>query len=226
MSDARATPDPYRALATAAVDAGRVKAVVFDLGNVLLGLDNELYAGAWPAGIGADHEGFEAWVAGENLWYAFETGAISTDDFTARLGERLGLSPKQVLDYWNSLLLGFLPGVAEGLAVLRKRYPLYVLSNTNAAHIAWVRAHAAGQHMGDFEDGIFADIFYSYELGSVKPEARIYEQAQGKIGLPAQALLFVDDRLENVEAARALGWQAVLLPVGEDVFQVLEGLGV
>ncbi len=216
--------DAYANLPT--IDPQRVKAIVFDLGNVLLALDNELYGQGWPATIGDDHEGFEAWIAGEGLWYAFETGAIGTDGFTARLSERLGLSPKQVLDYWNSLLLGFLPGVAEGLAVLRKRYPLYVLSNTNAAHVDWVRAHAAAQGMGDFETGVFTEIFYSYEMGAVKPEASIYEQAQARIGLPADQLLFVDDREENVAAAQAQGWQAVLLPVGEDVFQVLDMLGV
>ncbi len=218
MSYAQTTPGT--------IDPQQVRAVVFDLGNVLLGLDNELYAGSWPQGIGHDHEGFEAWVAGEGLWYAFETGAVTTNEFTARLSERLGLSPKQVLDYWNSLLLGFLPGVAQGLAVLRKRYPLYVLSNTNAAHIDWLRENAKAHGMPDFETGIFEEIFYSYELGSVKPEASIYEQTQRRIGRPASELLFVDDRAENVEAAHAQGWQAILLPVGEDVFQVLDGLGV
>ena len=215
------------------IDPSAVEAIVFDLGNVLLRLDNELYGRSWPNGIGggngggggggARHEDFEAWVAGENLWYDYETGRVSTEDFVAKLQQRLGLSPKQVLRYWNSLLLGWVPGMAAGLEVLRKRYPLYVLSNTNAAHIDWVPQDARASGLGDWTR-FFEYVAYSYELDSVKPEAAIYERAQAKYGVEAGGLLFVDDREENVEAARAQGWQAVHLVPGEDVFLKLEGV--
>ena len=215
------TPHPP----STAVDPAAVRAVVFDLGNVLLRLDNELYGGGWPAGLGADHEGFEAWVAGEDLWYAFETGRIPEADFVRRLSERLGLSPKRIRVYWNSILLGFVPGVAAGLEVLRQRYPLYVLSNTNETHIDWVDAHAEEVGLGDWRR-FFEAVYTSYGLHSVKPEPEIYRRAQARIGRPAAELLFVDDKPENVAAARAEGWQAVHLEPGADVFALLEGLGV
>ena len=221
----------------APIDTAAVQAIVFDLGNVLLRLDNDLYGGSWPNGIsGIDaadladgsaprHEDFEAWVAGQNLWYDFETGRVSTDIFVERLTQRLGLSPKQVLRYWNSLLLGWVPGMAAGLEVLRKRYPLYVLSNTNAAHIDYVTADAKAAGLGDWTR-FFEYVAYSFELDSVKPEAAIYERAQAKYGVAPEGLLFVDDRPENVTAARVQGWQAVHLPPGEDVFLKLESLGL
>lgn len=209
------------------LDPSAVKAIVFDLGNVLLRLDNELYGHTWPNGMSgvsgavAGHEAFEEWVAGENLWYDFETGRVSTDAFVAKLTQRLGLSPKQVLAYWNSLLLGWVPRMAAGLEVLRKRYPLYVLSNTNAAHIDYVTADAEASGLGDWTR-FFEYVGYSFELDSVKPEATIYERAQAKYGAEPGGLLFVDDRMENVEAAQAQGWQAIHLTPGEDVFLRLE----
>ena len=208
----------------AAYDASAVGAIVFDLGNVIIELDNARYGAGWPTDIGAEHEGFEAWVAGERLWYAFETGAVSTADFLARLSAKLGRSPAYVTDYWNALLVGMLPGVVEVLDVLRERYPLYVLSNTNALHIAWVRRHLAALGYADYETRWFERVFYSYELGAVKPEPAIYRRARAAIGLPPERLLFVDDRPENVAAARAQGWQAVDMPVGAPLAGVLSGL--
>ena len=207
------------------IDPAAVRAVVFDLGNVLYRLDNHLYDGSWPLGIGADHEDFEAWVAGEGLYYAFETGQVAREDFVSRLSKRLGLTPKQVLDYWNSLLLDFVPGFEAGLQVLRKRYRLFLLSNTNAAHIEYVTAQAQRSGLGDWRRH-FEHAFTSYQLSSVKPEPEIYNRARGQIGLPAEQLLFVDDRMENVEAARALGWQAMHLVPGEDVFERLASIGI
>ena len=208
-----------------AIDPAAVRAVVFDLGNVLLTLDNDLYHGDWPGGIGAGDDTFAEWVAGEGLYYAFETGRVSEADFVGRLSERLGLPPERVRAYWNSLLVGFVPGVAAGLEVLRQRYPLYVLSNTNETHIDWVDAHAAETELGDWRR-FFEEVYTSYGLHSVKPEPEIYARARARIGRPAGELLFIDDRIENVTAARAQGWQAVHLPPGEDVFVKLAALGV
>ena len=220
------SPTAPNADTTAAAFApAAVQAIVFDLGNVLLRLDNDLYGHSWPQDIGKDHQDFERWAAGENLWYDFETGRVSADTFVRKLTTRLGLSPKQVLDYWNSLLKGWVPGMAAGLEALRKRYPLYVLSNTNAAHIDHVTADAEAGGLGDWRR-FFEYVGLSYELDSVKPEAAIYQRARAKYGVAPGGLLFVDDRQENVDAARAQGWQAIRLTPGEDVFLKLERLGV
>jgi putative hydrolase of the HAD superfamily len=62
----------------------------------------------------------------------------------------------------------------------------------------------------------FDHVTFSYELGRIKPEAEIYRDATGGLGIePAQAL-FLDDRPENVEGAHAAGLQAVLYSTWED----------
>jgi putative hydrolase of the HAD superfamily len=53
------------------------------------------------------------------------------------------------------------------------------------------------------------DIFYSAAIGARKPEPAFFRAVQDKLGLKGQALLLLDDSLENVEAARRLGWQAI-----------------
>ena len=201
-----------------AFDASAVRAVVFDLGNVLLDLDNTRYGHGWPRDIGAGVEGFAAWVETERPFYRYDTGRLATAEFLGLLGARVGLPPKRVLDYWNEILA---PGIAarryDTLSVLRERYPLYVLSNTNDAHIDWVREHVAAAGYPDFEARFFEGIVYSQRAGAVKPEAEIYAAAERMIDRPAGELLFIDDLAANVRAARARGWQAVQLAAGTPV---------
>jgi putative hydrolase of the HAD superfamily len=58
-------------------------------------------------------------------------------------------------------------------------------------------------------DEIFETVVDSAFVGSRKPEARIYELTLERIGLPAEACLFIDDLAHNIEGARELGLQAV-----------------
>ncbi len=207
------------------IDWSLVGALVFDLGNVLIDLDNDFYGKGWPAGINEKEQAsFTDWVAQEGLWLKYEKGEIETAGFVDVLCSRLGISPKQVTTYWNQILLGIQPKRFDLLAQLQQRFPLYVLSNTNQLHIEWVRNHVKELGIPDFETRFFKEIFYSYEVGAVKPEPAIYAAAEAGIKLSPKQLLFIDDRAENIEAAKARGWQAVLLPPEIEVERVFEGI--
>ena len=199
-----------------------VRAIVFDLGNVLLDLDNTRYGRGWPTDIGQARPEALATLQAERFFYRYDTGRLSSEDFVRTLREAFGLTAKQVTDHWNQILLpGIAPQRYDTLQVLRKRYDLYVLSNTNDLHIDWVREHVAQAGYADFETRFFEQCFYSQDLHALKPEAAIYERAEEAMQRPVGELLFVDDRPENVEAARARGWQAVHLVPGRPVEEVL-----
>jgi putative hydrolase of the HAD superfamily len=220
------------------IDWSLVGAIVFDLGNVLIDLDNDFYGKGWPAGINEKElASFKQWVAEEGLWLKYEKGELSTDAFLKAIVEQLQLQlpqqaqdyslhsrKKQVTKYWNRILLGIQPKRFDLLEQLQQRFPLYVLSNTNDLHIEWVRKHVAELGVPDFETRFFEQIFYSYEVGAVKPEPAIYAAAEGGIDHPASQILFIDDRPENIDAAHARGWQAVLLPPEVDVELVFKDL--
>jgi putative hydrolase of the HAD superfamily len=57
-------------------------------------------------------------------------------------------------------------------------------------------------------DGAFDEVFISYELKMVKPEAAIYQYALDKLGVTPQETIFIDDRPVNVEGAATLGIHA------------------
>ena len=102
---------------------------------------------------------------------------------------------------------------------LRSRVPVHVLSN---AHDCF---------MDDMRDlgvlGAFDGFTYSAEMGLAKPDPAAYLEALGRIGLPANRCVFVDDRMENVDAARSVGIPAFAFTTSsafEDALLPLIGL--
>jgi putative hydrolase of the HAD superfamily len=101
------------------------------------------------------------------------------------------------------------------------------------------RFRARGKRVGMLSNGIpevmsrlrveraldewFDTVVVSYELGLVKPDPAIYEACLDRLKVPPARVLFVDDRLENVEAAAQLGWQTLHF-TGEDVVARLRAM--
>ena len=83
--------------------------------------------------------------------------------------------------------------------------------NRRAAHLdslAWIRE-------------AFPSRFFSCRLGVAKPEPAFFHVVRERIRLPGESILFLDDKLENVEAARAAGWQAAHVPAPADLASTL-----
>ena len=64
-------------------------------------------------------------------------------------------------------------------------------------------------------------LFLSFELGMVKPNESIYKKVEELLNMSADKILFIDDRSENVEAAKKCGWN-VLQAIGEDLDLIKE----
>jgi putative hydrolase of the HAD superfamily len=113
-----------------------------------------------------------------------------------------------------------MPGIMSLLQLAAKKYPLYAFSNTNAAHLL---------HLNELFEVIFRNfrqVFASTEIGLCKPEAAAYDYVVEAIGIPADRILFFDDLIDNVEAARARGLKAVLVKTSTDVADTLRKLGI
>ena len=145
---------------------------------------------------------------GENPLYALERGEMAEADFLERLND--GLEP----------LLGHRPELH------RFREVYFEALHPNQPMIELMRElKAAGKRMAmltnnvrEWEpvwrpmlpvDEIFETVVDSGFVGVRKPEARIYEMTLERLGLPAEACLFVDDLLPNIEGAREAGMAAV-----------------
>src|SRR5437762_7874862 len=108
-----------------------------------------------------------------------------------------------ILKNWSSV---YLPGIIiseELVRALKPNYPLILVSNTNEAHFEFIRSR---YRIVDY----FDHFVLSYEVGSLKPDRKIFEHAITTANCSPDSLFFIDDREENITAATQLGIHAHL----------------
>ena len=112
-----------------------------------------------------------------------------------------------------------IPENIEIVTHLAATYPLAIISNTSDAHIRLREAnYSFFQH--------FKERVYSHVVCFRKPDVSIYEHTLKIMGAEAENSLFIDDRIENIQAAADLGWNTILFHDGVDLRQALTEAGV
>ncbi len=180
-----------------------VSCVLLDMGNVLLGLDYEIFGLKMAAVTGIGQEKLREVFHCGSLVEAYESGLVDERAFHREVCRRIRrrIPWNDFADAWNSIFQNR-PLLPEALlAALSARTQLWVLSNTNETHFNFIcNRYSFVRH--------FRGYVLSHEVGSRKPDARIYSHALESAGVKASQALFVDDLLPNVEAARRLGIDA------------------
>jgi putative hydrolase of the HAD superfamily len=191
---------------TRTVTGGRLalRSVVFDYGIVLTGPPN---AEAWAAMkriTGLPEERFAPIFWGDRL--AYDEGKLTGVTFWKKLLQQAGLPPDHVeeLNRWDCRLWGgeSLAMVAWQRALQQRGLLTAILSNMGDS----VLEHILRQHAWIRN---FDVLVWSYQLGIAKPDPAIYRHTLGQLGTRPEETLFIDDRKENVQAARVLGIQAI-----------------
>jgi putative hydrolase of the HAD superfamily len=194
----------------------RFDAIFFDLGMVLVTFDWNL---AMPRFVarGCAPERVRAFLDAP-IHEAFERNAISSLEFF-RAGQAL-TGFDGTLDefkmYWNEIFEAIPPTIALARA-LAAFYPLFVISNTNPWHMEYVENKFAWLQL-------FRERIYSPDVHVRKPDARIYEIALARAGVAAERALFLDDRLENIHGAQAVGMNTIHVPTPESAARELSEL--
>jgi FMN phosphatase YigB (HAD superfamily) len=197
-------------------------ALLFDLGRVVIDIDFKRVAALWAAHAGCEPAELIARHTQNDTYRRYERGEIDDAAFFAGLRTTLGIdiSDAQFLEGWNAIFIGEMPGIERLLARAARQWPLYAFSNTNAAHVAhFAEAHAALL-------GYFRKLFLSSSIGLRKPEADAFAHVIKAIGVPAGRIVFFDDLIDNVEAARASDLIAVHVTSPTSVAEALDALGL
>ena len=201
---------------------GAADALLFDLGRVVLDIDFNKALSCWAGHAGCEPAQLVGRFVHDDIYQRHERGEIDDAEFFASLRTSLGvgLSDAQVLEGWNAVFAGEMPGIAPLLKRAAERLPLYAFSNTNSAHIE----HFSQAYAGVL--GQFREIFLSSAIGLRKPDAAAYDHVVKAIGVPAPRIVFFDDLAENIEGARARGLTAVHVTSPDDVADALAALGI
>jgi glucose-1-phosphatase len=198
-----------------------IETIMFDLGKVLIDFSLEPALAAMRGRCSKPGADFDRIFHDSRLAFLYESGEITTAEFYERLREAGGLE-MDFADFHRAWCGMFNPNplVSETLLqTLRRKYPLILISNTNEAHVEYL----AGRYplLDYFEHKVF-----SFEVRLMKPDRRIFEHAIHLSGKSPGQLFFVDDREENVKAARDLGIHAHQFTCEDILVRVLSGLDV
>ena len=180
--------------------------IVFDMGGVLVGFDRARCIGGFER-IGADAAAkYVKDGRVEGLFLRSETGETTEEGFYEEARALCGITAAsgEIAAAWNSLLTPMSAEKAVRLAELAGTRRVFLLSNTNPTHWRHCRENllkAAGYGVDDY----FERVFLSYEMGLRKPSPDIFISMMEAGGMVPGETLFVDDSLDNCEAAASLG---------------------
>ncbi len=203
-----------------------IKAIIFDLGGVLLNLDFEKTFQLFEEMGVSDFPSYFQQSHSNPLFAQLEKGEIAPEAFYQAFREATGIEADsaQLAQAWNAMLLDFRLESMAYLKSLQGQYRLFLLSNTNQIHLESFRItyhQTFGNH--DF-DNHFETAWYSHELGLRKPHPSCYTHVLELAGLSASETLFVDDTLKNIEGAQAAGLQTYWLEKGQMIETALPGV--
>ena len=202
--------------------ASGADALLFDLGRVVIDIDFNMAFTKWAEYARCDRAVIARRFSHDEAYKRHERGEIDVDQYFTSLRLALGveISNAQLLDGWNAIHIGEMPGIAPLLAKVARRFPLYAFSNSNRTHELYWSTRFAGllRH--------FRQIYVSSTIGLRKPDAEAYNHVVKAIGTLPERIVFFDDVSENVDAARACGLQAFQVKSAADVANVVASLAL
>ena len=199
------------------------KAIIFDLGNVLLPIDLDKTYAAFSAYSSLSKEEIGSIIIDNQLWVPYESGKQSDIEFREYLRSRLHLtiSDLEFDEAFSALLLNFQEGVYEWIASLQSTYHLILLSNTSSIHAERFTKVSLGP-TGENLFSLFHHVYYSFEMGLVKPDPAIYHRVLTEQGFSPSQVLFFDDNLANINSAKLIGIDSYLIDPNRTFIQIQE----
>jgi FMN phosphatase YigB (HAD superfamily) len=195
--------------------------VVFDLGKVLVDFDYGISANKISAKSRFTQQEIRRLLDHSPLLYRFETGLLTNQEFYGEVCAACSYSGTmdEFCDTFADIFSEIKPMIAMQAALRRHGVPTYIFSNTNGIAVTHI-----GRNFPFFAN--FDGYVYSYEHGSMKPDAKIYEVVEKMCGRHGQQIVYLDDRVENYEAGLACGWRALLHKTPEETIPALRQLGL
>lgn len=182
------------------------RAVIFDFGNVLCGVDRERFIQKAARRARAEHpEELLRTLWGTDLEYEFETGKIDSHEYFRRVRKLADLEPsysyEEFVEDYKDIITPNPDGERGLLAAVQRGARIFVLSNTSFLHASVI-----------FDNellGTYPELYIlSYKVGTMKPDPRMWLKLLEYTQLAPEHCLYVDDIDENCQAARNLGMGA------------------
>ena len=191
----------------------KFKAVIFDFGNVIINIELQRIYQAFAKFTSKPVSYIEKRITEDQIFRRYESGQFTDEEFRDVIRQTLGfpLSDHEVDTAWNAILLDIPTDRIDLIHNIRQKYPVYLLSNTNNIHITASNNYLKKTHGIRSLNELFDKLYLSYEMGLWKPDAEIYREVLRTNKLQPNEVIFFDDNLHNIESAKALGMQTILV---------------
>jgi len=200
------------------VDVSSFDWLLFDIGGVLIE-----YIGApkileWMNWRVSNEEMSKMWLYSDSV-RAFESGKITPSEFADSIVRELQLSvkPDKFIEDFSKFTTGFYEGVEELIQKLSEKYSIAALSNTNEIH--WNRLCKENNF-----DKLITNNFLSFRTGYMKPDKEAYLNVIKELNCKPDKIIFFDDNIINVEAARETGMNSMQVNGFDDLKKKITGI--
>lgn len=213
------------------LDKATLKNLIFDLGDVIIPIDLTAPVRNFAVLANLPEDDVRAIWKQHDIFKHYETGLIDDDAFRGhvrRLLKKRDDAPDswadEVIDTtWNTVLLDLPVERIERINELKTNYRLFLLSNTSPIHIRHVNQVLTSLNQPTLET-LFERVFYSYSVRLMKPSPEIYQHVLTEAGLKPEETAFFDDNAANIQAAAALGIQAVHVQPPKTILDYLKDI--
>ncbi|MPN15795.1 D-ribitol-5-phosphate phosphatase [bioreactor metagenome] len=188
----------------------KIKNIVFDLGGVLLKLDRNACVEAFTnIGFETFGEILNEYVQ-DGFFLDFEKGKFDSAEFRDRCRKHINqpVTDEMIDSAMKAFLIEIPKERLDYIKSLKGNYNVYMLSNTNP--IAFKIVEGYFEDLGYSIQDCFDKLYLSYQMKSAKPDAAIFKMMLSELGSP-QSVLFIDDSQANLEAARQLGINTLMI---------------
>ena len=193
---------------------------IFDLGEVIVHLtpDNVIYGFSKHTTLPSTD--LKKLLVNDPCLFDYETGRIDDDQFIEKVNQiyEMSLSSDDFEVIWNSMLHEIPIQKLQLLESLSVQAQTLVLSNTNAMHErgfeSMIEGLTNGKRLADFVH----HPYYSHHIGLRKPDVSSFQFLIDQHHLVPERTMFIDDKIENIEAARLVGLQTIHLTHPDNLY--------
>ncbi len=195
---------------------------LFDLGNTLIKLAYERVLENICRDAAVTRDQLVQMIEEPGGYRDMERGALTFREFYDFVCDKTGYrgSLSELRNVWSDFFDGTIPGTDELLERVRERYRVAFLSNSNEVHAEIIPRRFAGLFKKDDR------FIFSHRFRVAKPDPEIFRRAMEVLGTLPHQVVFVDDLIENVLAARFVGMRAFQFIDAEQLAAELEAEGL
>ena len=181
-----------------------IKALIFDIGGVLLYSNEHVKAEEWEAQAKLQKGEIFKFINRSGLGNAATRGQISSQELWSRVSEHFKIDPEQIHEFEDEFVASERLNIelADFLQSLRPQYKTATLSN------AWPGVREVLNRKYGLDKLVDMQLFSSEE-GTMKPGTKFYQLALMRLHIQGNETVFLDDRIDNVDGASLLGMQSI-----------------